>query len=197
MTRVMGVSGSPHRRGNTETLLDAFLGGAREAGAGVEKVVLSDLSYTSCRGCNVCHRTGICVVEDEAIPLLEAMAGVDLLALASPIYSMGITAELKGLVDRAQYLWARRFSLGTLDYPPEHLESHRGVFLSTAGSDWPGVFDAAFPVVQALFSGLGFSYVENLVYDSMDRHGGVRRHPTALAGARAAGRRLAGEGGAD
>lgn len=189
MTRVLGVSGSPHRHGNTETLLDAFLDGARGAGAEVEKEVLSTLAYAPCRGCNVCHRTGACVVKDDAVPLLERMAAADVLAVASPIYSMGVTAELKGLIDRAQYRWAQRFVTNTLDYPPEHLSRHRGVFLATAGSDWPGVFDASFPVVRALFSGLGFEYAENLVYDAMDRHGGVRGHPTALAEAAAAGRR--------
>lgn len=189
MTRVIGVSGSPHRHGNTETLLDAFLEGARGASAEVEKVVLSTLSYAPCRGCNLCHRTGICVVKDDAVPLLERMAEADVLAVASPIYSMGVTAELKGLIDRAQYLWARRFVTNTLDYSPEHLALHRGVFLATAGSDWPGVFDAAYPVVRALFSGIGFEYAENLVYDAMDRHGGVRGHPAALAEAAAAGRR--------
>ena len=74
MIRVLGVSGSPHRHGNTETLLDAFLEGARGAGAEVEKVVLSTLAYASCRGCNACHRTGACVLKDDAGPLLERMA---------------------------------------------------------------------------------------------------------------------------
>ena len=189
MIRVLGVSGSPHRHGNTETLLDAFLEGARGAGAEVEKVVLSTLAYAPCRGCNACHRTGVCVMKDDAGPLLERMAAADVLAVASPIYSMGVTAELKGLIDRAQYLWARRFVTNTLDYSPEHLARHRGVFLATAGSDWPGVFDAAFPVVRALFSGLGFEYAENIVYDAMDRHGGIRGRPDALEEAAAAGRR--------
>ena len=42
---VLGLSGSPRRHGNTETLLDAVLEGAREAGADVEKVVLRTLDY--------------------------------------------------------------------------------------------------------------------------------------------------------
>ncbi|MDD1688026.1 MAG: flavodoxin family protein, partial [Methanoregula sp.] len=37
---VLGISGSPHRHGNTETLLDSFLEGAHASGAAVEKVVL-------------------------------------------------------------------------------------------------------------------------------------------------------------
>lgn len=192
MIRVLGVSGSPHRHGNTERLLDAFLEGAREAGAETEKVVLSSLSYTPCRGCNACHRTGVCIVKDDAIPLLETMAGADVLAIASPIYSMGITAELKGLIDRAQYLWARRMVTNTLEYSPEHLACHRGVFLSTAGSDWPNVFEGSYPVVKALFSGLGFTYAGNIVYNDLDRYGGVRGHPAALSEAKEAGRREVG-----
>ena len=53
--KVLGISGSPHRHGNTETLLDTFLEGAEGAGAEVRKVVLRELSYTTCRGCNACH----------------------------------------------------------------------------------------------------------------------------------------------
>lgn len=190
MTLVLGVSGSPHRYGNTERLLDAFIDGTREAGAETRKVVLSTLSYASCRGCNACHRTGVCIVDDDASPLLEEMANADVLAIASPIYSMGITAELKGLIDRAQFLWARRMVQNTLDYTEEHLARHRGFFLSTAGSDWPTVFDGAYPVVQALFSGLGFTYAGNVVVNGLDSfEGGIRGHPTALAEARAAGRR--------
>ena len=93
---VLGISGSPHRHGNTETLLDSFLDGARAAGATVEKVVLKDLTYSPCRGCNACHKTGECVVRDDAITLFNKVLNVDCLAVASPIYTMGITTESKG-----------------------------------------------------------------------------------------------------
>ncbi|HNI42485.1 MAG TPA: flavodoxin family protein, partial [Methanoregulaceae archaeon] len=43
--RVLGISGSPHRHGNTETLLDAFLEGAANAGGSDEKIILKDLDY--------------------------------------------------------------------------------------------------------------------------------------------------------
>jgi len=94
---VLGISGSPHRHGNTETLLDSFLNGAKVAGAEVEKIVLKDLDYAPCRGCNACHKTGNCVVMDDAIVLFEKVLKSDCLAIASPIYTMGITAELKGV----------------------------------------------------------------------------------------------------
>ncbi len=177
---VLGISGSPHRHGNTETLLDSFLDGASAAGATVEKVVLKDLAYSPCRGCNACHKTGECVVRDDAITLFNKVLDVDCLAVASPIYTMGITAELKGLIDRGQYLWARKFILKTLFFSDDHIKRHKGLFISTAGQSWDHVFDGAFPMITAIFNGTGFEYYDNIIANNMDEYKGIKNHPTAL-----------------
>jgi multimeric flavodoxin WrbA len=178
--RVLGISGSPHRHGNTESLLDAFLEGAESAGGSVEKIILKDLDYAPCRGCNACHKNGECIVKDAAPPLFDHILSVDCIAVASPIYSMGITAELKGLIDRAQYLWARKFILKTLYFTDDHVRKHKGIFISTAGLSWDNVFDAAFPAITAFFNTIGFEYYDNIIANDMDRYKGIRGHPTAL-----------------
>ena len=186
--RVLGISGSPRRHGNTETLLDAVLEGAREAGGDVEKIVLRSLDYVSCQGCNACHRTGVCILKDDLTAIFEKIAAADVLVLASPIYSMGITAEAKGLIDRAQYLWARKFIKKDLYYTAEHTRHHKGIFVSTAGLGWDNVFDAAFPAITAFFNTTGFEYLDNVIANDLDRYGGITGHPTALAEAREKGR---------
>jgi multimeric flavodoxin WrbA len=178
--RVLGISGSPHRHGNTETLLDRFLDGTQDAGARTDKVILSELNYSPCKGCNVCHRTGECVVPDDLPLLFDRILEMDCLAVASPIYSMGITAELKGLIDRAQYLWAQKFIQKTRFFTTEHIQQHKGIFISTAGLSWDNVFDAAFPAVTAFFNTMGFEYYDNIIANEMDRFQGIRGHPTAL-----------------
>ena len=188
--KVLGVSGSPHRHGNTETLLDAFLEGISEAGAEADKVILKDLDYTPCKGCNVCHKDGECIVKDQAIPLFDRIMTMDCLAVASPIYSMGITAELKGLIDRAQYIWARKFIQKTLYFSDDHIRSHKGIFISTAGLSWDNVFDAAFPAITAFFNTIGFEYYDNIIANEMDKYHGIRGHPTALKEAHAKGREV-------
>ncbi|MGV8129466.1 MAG: flavodoxin family protein [Methanolinea sp.] len=188
--KILGLSGSPHRHGNTETLLDAFLDGAGEAGGETEKVILKDLSYTPCRGCNACHKDGQCVVTDDAITLFDRIFTVDCLAVSSPIYTMGITAELKGLIDRAQYIWARKFILKNLFFTNDHIANHKGIFISTAGLSWDNVFDAAFPAVTAFFNTLGFEYYDNIIANDMDSYKGIRGHPSALKNAREKGRKV-------
>ena len=191
--KVLGISGSPHRHGNTETLLDTFLEGAEGAGAEVRKVVLRELSYTACRGCNACHKKGDCIVKDDLTWLFEQIRESDVLALASPIYSMGITAEMKGFIDRAQFLWAQKFVLKTLFFPDEHIRRHKGVFISTAGQSWDHVFDSAYPMVTAFFNGTGFEYYDNIIANNMDEYGGIRGHPTALADAKKKGEEVVAE----
>jgi len=187
---VIGVSGSPHRHGNTETLLDRFLEGTKDAGASVEKVILKELSYSACRGCNACHKNGNCIVQDDAIALYERLMTADCVAIASPIYTMGITAELKGLIDREQFLWARKFILKTMYFSDDHIRQHKGIFISTAGLGWEHVFDGAFPVITALFNTIGFEYYDNIIANDMDRYGGIKNHPTALADAYEKGQKV-------
>lgn len=184
---VLGISGSPRIRGNTEKLLDAFLKGAEGAGGDVEKVILKKLNFRSCMGCNKCHKTGVCIVKDDLTPLLEKIMKTDVLALSSPIYSMGITSELKALIDRGQYLWARKFVLRSLEFSAEHIKLHKGIFISTAGQDTDAVFLGAYPVLTAFFNDFGIDYYENITAKGMDRWGGIEGHPDALKDAESKG----------
>jgi multimeric flavodoxin WrbA len=188
--KVLGISGSPHRHGNTETLLDAFLEGAREAGGEVDKVILRSLGFSPCQGCNACHKDGVCVIEDDLIPLFDRILSMDALALASPIYTMGITAEMKGFLDRSQYLWARKYILKTQYFTRDHIRRHKGVFISTAGTGWENVFSSAFPTMTAFFDIMGFEYYDNVIAKDMDLYRGIRNHPTAIPEAREKGRKV-------
>jgi multimeric flavodoxin WrbA len=181
--RVIGVLGSPRRHGNTEVLLDTFLKGATEAGAEVEKVILSRLSYTSCKGCNACHKTGECILKDDVHPVFERMLNADCIVISSPIYTMGITTELKGFIDRAHYVWVRYYKLKTHSFPPNKKNLCRGYFLATAGMDRDDVFFTAFPMMTALFNIFGFSYCENILAKDMDGRGGIAGNPEILTAA--------------
>ena len=184
---VIGICGSPRRRGNTEQLLDRFLDGAHDAGGDVQKVILSKLSYSSCKGCNACHMNGLCIMDDDARHLFDQLLGAQCIAMSSPIYTMGITTELKSFIDRAHYLWVRHFMLGAHVITPEQKTLRRGYFLSTAGMDQENVFDTTFPMMNAMFNILGFSQCEYILAGNMDGYGGITGHPDALNNAYQAG----------
>jgi hypothetical protein len=103
---------------------------------------------------------------------------------------MGITAETKALIDRSQFLWARKYVLKTLYFSRTHIQRHKGFFISTAGQGWDYVFNAAFPAMTAFFDVVGFEYHDNIIANNMDRYGGIGGHPTALSEARDKGRKV-------
>ncbi len=98
--RMLGIVGSPRRGGNTETLVDEVLRGAEEAGALVEKVILSELDIAPCRACNTCRRTGRCVQQDDMPTVMEQMMRSDVWVLGTPVYWWGPSAQFKAFLDR-------------------------------------------------------------------------------------------------
>ena len=56
--KVLILSGSPRHGGNSDTLCDRFMQGAKEAGNEVEKVFVSDLKIGYCCACYHCQRSG-------------------------------------------------------------------------------------------------------------------------------------------
>jgi len=177
--KILALQASPRRNGNTETVVDAFLKGAEDAGAETEKINLRELEYKNCRGCNACHKKGTCVIKDSLSEIFDKLKTIDILVLASPIYSMTVTAEMKSFIDRGQFLWAQKFITQTLVFDERHLANHIGVFISTSGQNFETVFDAAFPVVRAFFNDAGFTYRENVLFPGMDKKTPAERNEAA------------------
>ncbi len=98
--RVLGVVGSPRRNGNTEILVDEVLRGAKEAGAAVEKVVLSELDIVPCDACDACVDTGECITVDAMEDLFPRMQQSQVWVLGTPVYWWGPSAQFKTFVDR-------------------------------------------------------------------------------------------------
>lgn len=99
-SKVLGIIGSPRRGANTETLVDQAMKGAEEAGATMEKLVLSEMNIQPCRACNACQRTGECIINDDFTTALEKMRESNIWVLGTPVYWWGPTAQMKAFIDR-------------------------------------------------------------------------------------------------
>lgn len=103
--KVLILSGSPRKNGNSDTLCDAFMKGAAEAGHEVEKIRVAEKKIDYCRACYACKETGICVIQDDMAQVLQKMIDADVLVLASPVYFYSIDAQLKAVIDRSVARW--------------------------------------------------------------------------------------------
>lgn len=107
---VLVISTSPRKGGNSDTLADAFVKGAQEAGHDTEKVTLYDKTIGFCKGCLACQRTGRCVIRDDADRIAQKMLTADVIAFATPIYYYGMSGQMKTMLDRANPLFSSDYA---------------------------------------------------------------------------------------
>lgn len=102
--KVLILSSSPRKGGNSETLAAAFAKGAQEAGNQVELVHLREKQYGFCKGCFACLKLGHCVIKDDAVEIVSQMHDADVLVFATPVYYYSVSGQLKTMLDRANPL---------------------------------------------------------------------------------------------
>ena len=87
MKKVLILSGSPRRGGNSDTLCDRFAKGALDAGNEVEKIFVAEKKIQPCLGCYYCKdHGGECVYKDGMADILQKIIDCDVLVLSSPVY---------------------------------------------------------------------------------------------------------------
>jgi len=112
----------------------------------------------------------------------------DRIVLASPIQFMGLTAQMKTMIDRCQALWARKY---VLKIPPLGDERERkGFFISVGGRKVANLFDAALEMIKTIFVILNVTYAGELLFRGIDEKGAIKNHPDALQQAFEAGQKL-------
>jgi len=189
--KVLAFAGSPRRGGNSETLLDWVLAAmAKEPDVVAEKVILVDAGINPCKGCNACQKLNKCVQRDGMDIYHDKIIEADIIILAAPIFCMGIAAQAKALIDRAQVFTSRKYVLKLPVVPVERKGKRLGAFLSTAGRDWSYVFDAAIPSVKCFFNVIEVKDrdIRYLMVNHVDEKGAILEHPTARADAEKLGR---------
>ena len=108
--KVLVISTSPRKGGNSEQLADACIRGAQEAGNQVEKITLYDKTIGFCKGCLACIHTQRCVIRDDADTIVQKMLTADVIVFATPIYYFGMCGQMKTLLDRANPLYSADYS---------------------------------------------------------------------------------------
>jgi len=106
--KIYAINGGPRKNYNTAKLLEAFMAGARDAGADVERIDIYDLNFKGCMECYACKRIDaadptICVYPDDLKPLLSKLREADGICFATPVFFSEMTAQLRCLLERFFY----------------------------------------------------------------------------------------------
>ena len=100
--KVVGISGSPRKSGNTECLVRECLSEFAAQGWAVVEFFLSGKTVKPCSGCETCVDSGVCAItDDDAVSLFTEIINCDAVIIGSPVYYRNVTAQLKAIFDRS------------------------------------------------------------------------------------------------
>ncbi|MDR4506698.1 MAG: flavodoxin family protein [Candidatus Brocadiaceae bacterium] len=189
MKKVIGIFGSPRIDGNSDILLNHALKGAKANGADIEQIFIRELHIAPCNSCGGCYENGKCVIDDDMQGIYSKLIEADGIIVATPLYFMGISAQLKALVDRCQAFWARKY---LLKIPAREGGSFsRGFFIATAArNNGEELFFGAIKTIKAFFHVLDIEYKGDLLCAGLEEKGSVNTRKHLLQKAEDAGREL-------
>ncbi|MFN2299016.1 MAG: flavodoxin family protein [Anaerolineales bacterium] len=98
--KILGISGSPRKNGNTAFAVRRALEFLEGEGAETRFIPLAGKDIHPCTGCWSCQKNRRCVFDDDMAAILEAMRWCDGLILGSPVYFGMVSGSMKTMMDR-------------------------------------------------------------------------------------------------
>ncbi len=98
--KILVITGSPRKNGNSSTLAEHFIRGAEEAGHEVVRFDAAFKEVHPCIACNKCGMNGECVFKDDFEFVRKHIVDAGMLVFATPMYYFGISAQIKAVIDR-------------------------------------------------------------------------------------------------
>jgi multimeric flavodoxin WrbA len=107
--KVLGLSGSMRRDGNTAQLIKVILKRCDEAGVETKFISLAGKKILPCLGCEKCKEKKWCVVEkDDWSAIVQEILDCEVLVIGSPTYYYDVCGHLKNFIDRTYSLYHDR-----------------------------------------------------------------------------------------
>ena len=190
--KVLGISGSPRKGGNTDIILKEILRGARESDSETSAVFLRDYAITACIGCEKCRKDLTCTQFNDGMTLLyPKVEEADIIILGSPVYNYNITSQMKAFIDRLYPYYI--FS----DDRPRNYRSRladkkrMSLFFSIAEQTDPQEEGFALEAMSRPMEAFGYETLDKISFNGFFDKGAVKKDESVLKTAYELGQNLA------
>ena len=150
--KILILSGSPRKGGNSDILCDEFLRGAQEAGNEAEKIFIRDKKIAPCTACYYCRdHEGECAIRDDMTEVLDKIQASDVIVMASPVYFYSIDAQMKAVIDRCVARWT-------------NIPNKEFYYIMTSAEDTDTVMDCTLACFRGLAACLDGSVEKGVIF---------------------------------
>lgn len=99
--KIVVITGSPRKKGNSFAMTDAFVRAAEAKGNSVTRFDAAFMKIGGCHACMTCFKTGkACSFDDDFNQIAEAVLKADAVVYTMPVYWYSIPSQIKGVIDR-------------------------------------------------------------------------------------------------
>ena len=99
--KVVGISGSSRKNGNTAIIIKTIFEELSKVGIETELIQLADIDIQPCRACFACKGKRNCVFKNDGFSdVFNRMVDADGIILGSPVYSADVSSKMKAFLDR-------------------------------------------------------------------------------------------------
>ncbi|HOO71102.1 MAG TPA: flavodoxin family protein [Spirochaetota bacterium] len=109
--RVLGISGSPRKNGNSERMLDYCARFFNDQGIDFETFLVSETAIGPCVHCDFCKKNDYCSKDEKANELNTLLSGCDAVIMVTPVYFGSMSGQMKCIIDKTLPLRRNGFQL--------------------------------------------------------------------------------------
>ena len=99
--KIVVITGSPRKNGNSIAMTDAFIRAAQDKGHTVTRFDAAQMNIGGCHACMTCYKTGkACSFDNDFNTVAPVILEADAIVFTMPVYWYSIPAQIKGVIDR-------------------------------------------------------------------------------------------------
>lgn len=99
--KIVVVTGSPRKNGNSNAMVEAFIAEAEKMGNTVTRFDAALMKLGGCHACETCFKSGkACSFDDDFNKIAPAIQEADGIVFAMPVYWYSIPAQIKCVIDK-------------------------------------------------------------------------------------------------
>lgn len=99
--KIVVITGSPRKNGNSFAMTDAFIKAVQAKGHTVTRFDAALKKVGGCHACETCFKTGkACSFDDDFNVIAPEIEKADVVVFTTPVYWYSFPAQIKGVIDR-------------------------------------------------------------------------------------------------
>lgn len=111
--KMVVITGSPRKTGNSFALADAFTNAAQKKGRSVTRFDAALMEVKGCTACETCYQTGkACSFDDDFNAIAPAIEEADAVVFITPLYWYTFPAQIKAVIDKFYALYMGKKGIG-------------------------------------------------------------------------------------